>query len=95
MAKNEERSAVTLRLQGTQHPVLYEVNTRVLLHELSQESGDAMTLADIPDRIVDEWCALGIDAVWLMGVWTTGALGRQLALDTPDCMKNTGGRCPT
>ena len=83
MAKNEERSAVTLRLQGTQHPVLYEVNTRVLLHELSQESGDAMTLADIPDRIVDEWCALGIDAVWLMGVWTTGALGRQLALDTP------------
>ncbi len=83
MAKSEKKTEVSPRLQVTQHPVMYEVNTRILLHELSEEAGDTVTLADIPDRIVDGWCALGVDAVWLMGVWTTGALGRQLALETP------------
>ena len=62
--------------------MVYEVNTRVFLHELSAEAGKTLTLADIPDTVLEEWSSLGIDAVWLMGAWTTGALGRQLALDT-------------
>ena len=82
MAKKTE----TLRLRETQHPVLLEVNTRVLLSELSAASGSTVTLGDVPEEILDEWSALGIDAVWLMGVWTTGEPGRQLALDHPGMM---------
>jgi len=83
MAKATMKNGVAQRLAGTRHPVMYEVNTRVLMHELSEQAGASLTLADIPDSVLDEWTALGVDAVWLMGVWTTGSLGRQLALDAP------------
>lgn len=68
-----------LRLQSTHHPILYEVNTRVLLHELSSAAGKKVTLDAIPDALLDEWAALGFDAVWMMGVWTPGRLGIQIA----------------
>ena len=71
------------RLAKTSHPVLYEVNTGVLLNELSREEGKRITLATVPDRVLDEWAALGFDAIWLMGVWTTGPLGLEIARDHP------------
>jgi len=83
MAKKSE----VLRLRETRHPVLLEVNVRVLLEELLRSQGAAVTLADMPEELLDEWSAQGIDAVWLMGVWTTGELGRQLALDHPGMME--------
>ena len=76
MAKKEHEA---LRLIATGHPVLYEVNTRVFLNELSRAAGKAVTLDTVPDRILDEWQESGFDAVWLMGVWTTGEIGLQLA----------------
>lgn len=82
MAKKATAPRKPFRLHETQHPVIYEVNTRILLHELAAAAGRSVTLADIPDAMLDEWEALGFDAIWLMGVWTTGALGRQLALET-------------
>jgi hypothetical protein len=82
MVKTTTNPSVPLRLTGTAHPVMYEVNTRVLMHELSEQAGTSLTLGEMPDSVLDGWAALGIDAVWLMGVWTTGALGRQLALDS-------------
>ena len=80
MAKN---TTIAARLRSTAHPILYEVNTRVLLRELSSAEGMTMTLADVPDRVLDEWADLGIDAVWLMGVWTTGDTGREIARSMP------------
>lgn len=68
-----------LRLHATSHPILYEVNTRVLLNELSAQAGKTITLDKIPDALLDEWADLRFDAIWLMGVWTTGALGVQIA----------------
>jgi glycosidase len=65
------------------HPLLYEVNARVLLNELSSSEGKRVTLASLPDRVIDDWASYGFDAVWLMGVWTTGALGRQIARTIP------------
>jgi hypothetical protein len=53
-------------------PRLYEINTRVWLGELSRRLGRALTLADVPDSEIEELSARGFDAVWLMGVWTTG-----------------------
>lgn len=71
------------RLQQTPHPLLYEVNIRVLLKELERSSGRRLTLETIPDNVLDEWAGLGFDAVWLMGVWTNGETGRRIALEHP------------
>ncbi|MBI5473255.1 MAG: alpha-amylase, partial [Ignavibacteriae bacterium] len=68
-----------LRLHKTSHPVIYEINIRVLLNELSAAKGKRITLDKIPDELVNEWANLGIDAVWLMGVWGSGAIGLQEA----------------
>jgi len=68
-----------LRLKTTSHPVVYEVNTRVLLNDLERESGGKATLANLPDSLLDEWAEWGLDAVWLMGVWSTGDIGLQMA----------------
>jgi glycosidase len=65
------------------HPVLYEINTLVWLHELGEASGRAVTLATIPAAAWDDLAALGIDAVWLMGVWERSPAGRRIALDNP------------
>ncbi len=62
-------------------PIILEVNIRVFLNELCSAAGKKVTLRSIPDRVLDEWAGLGFNAVWLMGVWTTGPLGRALAAD--------------
>lgn len=67
------------RLSTTRHPLLYEVPIRPLLRELSDAAGRKLTLAELPDRVVDRWADLGFDAVWLMGVWSTGRPGREIA----------------
>ncbi|MFN0158719.1 MAG: alpha-amylase family glycosyl hydrolase [Bacteroidota bacterium] len=71
------------RLQRTSHPLVYEVNTRVLLNELSTDAGKRVTLATIPDSVLDEWADLCFDAIWLMGVWTTGTIGEEMARTHP------------
>jgi len=61
-------------------PLLYEINTRCWLRELSTAAGGGLTLADIPQSEIDRWRELGISHVWLMGVWQAGAHGRGAAL---------------
>ena len=68
-------SSPELRFHTTTHPVVYEVNTRVLLNDFSAMKGKRITLDKIPDELINEWASLGFDAIWLMGVWTTGAVG--------------------
>jgi hypothetical protein len=63
-----------------QRPVIYEINTWVWLSELSRKQGAAVSLATVPD---EEWAALadlGIDAVWLMGVWERSPAGIRIAM---------------
>ena len=54
-------------------PRVYEINTRVWLAELSRQHGRVLTLDAVPDTELSALAALGFDAVWLMGVWTSGA----------------------
>ena len=61
-------------------PILYEVNTRCWLKELSDKSGASVTLANVPDMEFARWRKLGFTHVWLMGVWTTGPRAREEAL---------------
>jgi glycosidase len=65
----------------TNNPSLYEVNSRLFCRELSTKLGRPITLADIPDEILDEWQRLGFDYIWMMGAFATGEVGRKLSLE--------------
>ena len=62
------------------HPVIYEINTWAWLAGLSHRYGRAVTLASVPPEEWDAVAALGIDAVWLMGVWERSPAGIQITL---------------
>lgn len=61
-------------------PSLYQINTRVWLHEVSVATGRPATLDDVPDASLDRIAADGFDWMWLLGVWQTGAAGRRISL---------------
>lgn len=61
-------------------PLLYEINTRCWLAELSKKNNRPITLANIPENESAEWQRFGFTHIWLMGVWTTGPRGRAMAL---------------
>jgi len=65
-------------------PVLYEINTWVWLQELGHAAGRPVTLGSVPSAEWDALARLGIDAVWLMGVWQRSPEGLRIAL------QNTG-----
>ncbi len=57
------------------NPVIYEINTRVWLEELSLEEGYPVTLDHVPDDCWDRLQRLHIDAVWFMGIWERSQAG--------------------
>jgi glycosidase len=61
------------------NPSLYEINTRVMLHELGTALGRSATLDDVPDAMLDEIADDGFEWVWLLGVWQTGEAARQVS----------------
>jgi len=71
-------------MAGPRYPALYQINTRVWLHELGVALGRAATLDDVPDGSLDEYSADGFDWVWLLGIWQTGEAGRQVSLHQPE-----------
>jgi hypothetical protein len=66
------------------YPVLYQINTRVWLTELSHGLGRRATLDDIPDAALDQWAALGFDWIWMLSVWQTGPAGQQVSRSNPE-----------
>lgn len=75
---------MSIALARTTHPVIYEINTWPWLHEQSRAQGGPVDLGTVPDETWDELAALGIDAVWLMGVWRRSPAGIAIALANPD-----------
>jgi len=65
-------------------PLLYQLNTRVLLNERGRVLGRPATLDDLPDALLDEAAAAGFDWVWPLGVWRTGPAARAVSLDRAD-----------
>jgi len=61
-------------------PLLYEINTRCWLRELSEEAGSPVTLGDVTLKQFKQWRAYGFTHIWLMGAWSTGPLARAQAL---------------
>lgn len=60
-------------------PLLYQVNTRIFLGELSRAVGRPATLDSWPEADLDRAAARGFDWFWPLGVWQTGAAGRAAA----------------
>lgn len=65
------------------YPLLYEINTRCWLRELSTAAGRRLTLADAPEAEFSQWREKGFTHIWLMGVWRTGPQGCDAALLDP------------
>ena len=61
------------------YPSLYQINTRVLMHELGKELGRPATLDDISDDYLDRLSQQNYDWVWFLGVWQTGPAGRKVS----------------
>jgi hypothetical protein len=66
------------------HPLLYEINTRCWLRELSERAGRRITLENVPAAELAAWQRNGFTHIWLMGVWTTGPRSRAQSLQAPD-----------
>ena len=69
------------------NPILYEINTRCWLRELSDAAGRAITLGKVPAAEFARWRELGFTHIWLMGVWTTGSKCRALAFQEPNLIR--------
>ena len=65
------------------HPLLYELNTRCWLRELTARHGRAVHLGDVPEEEFAAWKRLGFTHLWLMGTWTTCARARESVLNDP------------
>jgi glycosidase len=59
---------------GDPHPLLYELNARHWLYELSSQAGRQVTLSDVPESEFLQWTRLGFTHIWLMGVWKCGPI---------------------
>jgi hypothetical protein len=69
------------------NPILYEINTRCWLRELSDAAKRAITLADVPETEFKHWSRRGFTHLWLMGVWTSGPICRAMALKEPNLIR--------
>ncbi len=64
-------------------PSIYEINTAVWLRELSAAERRPVTLGTVRDSTWDAIAALGVHAVWFMGVWERSPEGRRVAIANP------------
>ncbi len=61
------------------NPLLFQINTRVTLTELSRKLGRTTTLDDIPDSMLDELAEAEFTWLYLLSVWQTGEIGRRIS----------------
>lgn len=66
------------------HPLLYQINTRCWLRELSDATRHTITLAEVPEAEFAHWRKLGFTHLWLMGVWATGPKCNAMAIAEPN-----------
>lgn len=48
---------------------LYEIHVATWLSRLSEDMGNQISLSSVPDCELDRIAGLGMDSVWLMGIW--------------------------
>jgi hypothetical protein len=60
-------------------PIIYEINTWVWLHDLGSKYGRPVNLGTVPEKEWDALASLGVDLLWLMGVWERSPRGLRIA----------------
>ncbi len=65
------------------YPLLYQVNTRVWITELSIKYSRQATLDDIPDSELDSMADSGFNWIWFLSVWQTGKEGQRISRQNP------------
>jgi len=73
--------------KSTGYPALYQINTRVLMSELSRELGRGATVDDVPDQLLDRISNEGFEWVWFLGVWQTGTASRKVSRTLPNLQR--------
>jgi glycosidase len=76
------------------NPALYQINTRILLQELSASLNKRVTLDDIPDERLDQLADAGFNWIWFLGVWQTGAAGQKVSRENPAWQEEYGQLLP-
>ncbi len=76
------------------NPLVHEIGTWVWLRDLTARLGRPVTLGDVPDDVWDDVAGTGIDAVWLMGVWTRSAVGAAIARSEPQLLDGARAALP-
>ena len=66
------------------NPHILEINTRAWLNRLQDKFGHAFSLGDVPEEALNNFQAMGFDAVWLMGVWQESPAAREIARNHED-----------
>jgi hypothetical protein len=74
--------------------VLYQINTRVWLTELSRALGRRATLDDIPDTDLDRLAEMGFDWVWFLSVWQTGPAAQAVSRANPEWRREFAATLP-
>ena len=69
------------------HPLLFEVNARHWIADLSLKQGAALDLGSVPEVELERLQARGFTHLWLMGVWPTGAKSRAQAVQHSELRK--------
>src|SRR5262249_16133381 len=78
---------IELHMARPLYSSLYQINTRVWLTALSRKLGRNATLDDIQDVDLDRIAKFGFDWVWLLSVWQTGEVGKQISRTIPELRK--------
>jgi len=73
-------------LPWPKRPVIYEINTRVWLHDLSLKYQRPIDLGNVPSEVWDSLGSLGIDAVWFMGVWERSPTGIRISMQNQNLL---------
>lgn len=70
-------------MKSIRYPLLYQINTRVWMTELSRSLGRRATLDDVPDADLNRVARMGFDLVWLLSVWQTGPAAQAVSRSNP------------
>lgn len=67
-----------------QQPMIYEINAWTWLTDLERKYKGKLDLSLIPANEWDELKHLGVDGVWLMGVWARSPAGTKISQENPE-----------
>jgi glycosidase len=69
---------------NTNFPLLFQVNTRVNLKDAERTLGRKTTLDDFPEAELTRYSDAGFNWIWMLSVWQTGAIGREISRKNPE-----------